>query len=471
MMLSLYFVLGIALSAITLLLRNKLLSRIIIYVFLIVQTLMNIYAIIHQGESELEYFLFDNTAILFLSVLTLLSYYTVFYSLIYLKRNRDNGLRVALYISALMMLIVSVSGVYLAQHAGLLWVLVEATTLCVSLLIYHERHALSLEATWKYVFICSIGVALAFVGILFLGIAVEQHGTYDLTFTSIATQAAAMSPFWLKMSFLFILVGFSTKLGLFPLQTIKVDALTVAPSPVGAFISVALMNAGFIALFRFFHAFSFADIGVWMSSILMWSGLFSVLIAAVYMLFVGNLKRLGAFSGLEHIGIVAIGLSIGGTAYYAVFLHLILHSLLKSGFFFHLGAVFNHFQTYKMSGIKDYFGKHPVSAFVLLMLLLFLGAVPPSGLFVSEFLIFKSLFVAGHHWEMIVLFILLTFIIFSFTRNALNMIFSKDDHAVEEKSNVVFLQILPIILLLLASIWLGYFPPQAFVQFIQNCFI
>ena len=371
-MLSLYFVLGIALSAITLLLRNKLLSRIIIYVFLIVQTLMNIYAIIHQGESELEYFLFDNTAILFLSVLTLLSYYTVFYSLIYLKRNRDNGLRVALYISALMMLIVSVSGVYLAQHAGLLWVLVEATTLCVSLLIYHERHALSLEATWKYVFICSIGVALAFVGILFLGIAVEQHGTYDLTFTSIATQAAAMSPFWLKMSFLFILVGFSTKLGLFPLQTIKVDALTVAPSPVGAFISVALMNAGFIALFRFFHAFSFADIGVWMSSILMWSGLFSVLIAAVYMLFVGNLKRLGAFSGLEHIGIVAIGLSIGGTAYYAVFLHLILHSLLKSGFFFHLGAVFNHFQTYKMSGIKDYFGKHPVSAFVLLMLLLFL---------------------------------------------------------------------------------------------------
>ena len=193
----------------------------------------------------LTYFCFDNTGLLFLALLTFLSYFTAYYSFIYLKRNRDNVFRTAIYCTALIMLLVSVTGVYLSEHAGLLWVFVEATTLCVSLLIYHERSTLSLEATWKYVFICSIGVALAFVGIIFLGMAVQTNGVYDLSFSAILAQASTANPFWMKMVFLFILVGFSTKMGLFPLQAIKVDALNVAPSPVGAFISTVLDECRF----------------------------------------------------------------------------------------------------------------------------------------------------------------------------------------------------------------------------------
>ena len=367
------------------------------------------------------------------------------------------------------MLIVSVTGVYLSDHAGLLWVFVEATTLCVSLLIYHERNALSLEATWKYVFICSIGIALAFVGIIFLGMAVQSNGTYDLSFVAIRSQAALANPFWMKMVFLFILVGFSTKLGLFPLQTIKVDALTVAPSPIGAFISTALMNAGFMALYRFYHALSAADILVWMNHLLMWTGMLSVLIAAVYMIFVGNLKRLGAYSGLEHIGLVAIGLSVGGPVLYAVFLHLILHSLVKAGLFYHLGSVFHHFRTYKINSIRDYFGKAPTAALLFLMTLFFLGGIPPSGLFVSEFLIFKGLFNAGHIWEMVLLLLLLTFIIFAFTRNALSMVFSEEIIPNETYGKIKVFELLPIFILLLSVIWLGYFPPHAFTAFLSQC--
>jgi hydrogenase-4 component F len=469
MMLGLYFISGIFLAAMTMLVRKRSVAYTSLILFLFVQTLLTAHAFMHRGEKVLTYFCFDNTGLLFLALLTVLSYFTAYYSFIYLKRNRDNVFRTAIYCTALIMLLVSVTGVYLSEHAGLMWVFVEATTLCVSLLIYHERSTLSLEATWKYVFICSIGVALAFVGIIFLGMAVQSNGVYDLSFSAILAQASTANPFWMKMVFLFILVGFSTKMGLFPLQAIKVDALNVAPSPVGAFISTILMNAGFLALYRFYHALSPGSTGEWMNNLLMWTGMLSILIATIYMLFVGNLKRMGAYSGLEHIGLIAVGLSLGGPVLYAVFLHLILHTFIKSGFFFHLGAVFNHFRTYKINGIKDYFGKAPLAALVFFMLILFLGAIPPSGLFVSEFLIFKGLFNASHFWEMFLLLILLTIIIFAFIRNALNIVFAEDTSATETYGKIRLIELLPILLLLVSVIWLAYFPPKVFVDFLTQC--
>ena len=469
MVLGLYFISGVFLAGLTMLMRKRPLVYFPLVLFLIVQTLITLYAFTHIGEKVLTYFCFDNTGILFLSLLTFLSYFTAYYSFIYLKRNRDNVFRTAIYCTALIMLLVSVTGVYLAEHAGLLWVFVEATTLCVSLLIYHERSTLSLEATWKYVFICSIGVALAFVGIIFLGMAVQSHGIYDLSFSSILSQASTANPFWMKMVFLFILVGFSTKMGLFPLQTIKVDALTVAPSPVGAFISTVLMNAGFLALYRFYHALSPGPIGDWMNNLLLWTGMISILIATVYILFVGNLKRMGAFSGLEHIGLIAVGLSLGGPVLYAVFLHLILHTFIKSGYFFHLGAVFHHFHTYKILAIKDYFGKAAGAALIFFLLILFLGAIPPSGLFVSEFLIFKGLFNASHFWEMALLLVLLTIIIYAFIKNVLNIVFSEDTLKAETYGKIKAFELVPIIVLLIGVVWLGYFPPKVFVEFLTQC--
>jgi hydrogenase-4 component F len=469
MILGLYFLSGVLLSALTMLIRRRPVAYSALILFLLIQTLITVYGFMHIGEKVLTYFCFDNIGLLFLSLLTLLSYFTAYYSFIYLKRNRDNAFRTAIYCTAFIMLLVSVTGVYLSEHAGLLWVFVEATTLCVSLLIYHERSTLSLEATWKYVFICSIGVALAFVGIIFLGMAVQVNRVYNLSFSAILAQASMANPFWMKMVFLFILVGFSTKMGLFPLQAIKVDALNVAPSPVGAFISTVLMNAGFLALYRFYHALSPGSIGEWMSNLLLWTGMLSILIATIYILFVGNLKRMGAYSGLEHIGLIAVGLSLGGPVIYAVFLHLILHTFVKSGFFFNLGAVFHHFRTYKINAIRDYFAKVPMAALIFLMLILFLGAIPPSGLFVSEFLIFKGLFNAAHFWEMALLLILLTIIIYAFIKNVLNIIFSEDTTGAETYGKIKLFELFPIIILLLAAIWLAWFPPKVFVDLLTQC--
>ena len=166
--------------------------------------------------------------------------------------------------------------------------------------------------------------------------------------------------------------------------------------------------------------------------------------------------------------LIAVGLSLGGPVLYAVFLHLILHTFVKSGFFFHLGAVFHHFGTYKINAIKDYFGKAPAAALIFFMLILFLGAIPPSGLFVSEFLIFKGLFNASHFWEMSLLLILLTIIIYAFIKNVLNIVFSEDTSGAETYGEIRFFELLPIMILLMAVVWLGYFPPKVFVEFLTN---
>jgi len=469
MALMLYFGIAVTLSVIILLLRRNSLTRAALFLFLALQTAFTVYAFIHQGQKELSYFLFDSVGLIFLSVLTILSYTTVYYSLIYLKRHRDNPFRQSLFAAALILLVVSMSSVYIAEHAGLLWVFIEATTLCVSLLVYHERNALSLEATWKYVFICSVGVAFAFVGIIFLGMTVQKNGLYDLNFSAVVSHVALANPFWLKMVFLFILVGFSTKMGLFPMQTITVDAHTVAPFPVSAFISTTLMNVGFIGIYRFYTVLEHTAIGGWMSNLLMWSGILSVLVASVYMLTAGHLKRLSAYSSLEHMGLAAIGLSVGGPVLYAVFLHLILHSFTKAGLFYHLGSLHARFQTYKIDSIKNYFGKSPAGGLVFFVLLLFLGAVPPSGLFVTEFLILKGMFLSGHIWEMSVLLLLMTVILFAFIKNGLKMVFSDDEMKIQPAESNYALELIPQVTLLLAVVWLGFFPPQALVSIINQC--
>lgn len=436
------------------------------WLFLGMQTALTFYGFFHEGSSQLLYFTFDKIGLIFLAILTLLSFYTVFYSTGYLKQTDTLKSRQGIYFGALILLITSMTGVYLANHAGLLWVMVEATTLAVSLLVFHERTSLSLEATWKYLFVCSVGAALAFVGIVFLGMLLDKAGSQDLAFSSIAKTLVHADPLWLKIIFLFILVGFSTKMGLFPMQTITVDAHTVAPPPISAFISTALMNVGFVAILRFFTACSGTSIYEWMRELSLWTGLLSVGVSAIYLLSVTHLKRISAYSSLEHMGLAAIGVSVGGVTMYAVFLHLILHSLNKAGLFYQLGLLHESVETYSIKKLGNYFGKQPMAGLSLFILLVFLSAVPPSGLFVTEFLILSGLFSSGEYITFAVLLLLMTFIIFSLVRTGVKVSFSQPGPEEMKPLKHSFKKLLPIYLLLLLIIILGFLTPPAVKDFI-----
>lgn len=311
----LYLILIVLLAAGLFFIRNRKFRTGLLSLFLVLQTILPVYGFLNLNTPEAGgYFSYDPLGIILLAVLTILSYTTVLHSWSYLQHRGDSDRNQRLYFAALVLLIGAMTSVYLAASLGIMWVLIEITTLSVAALIYHERTHLSLEATWKYVFVCTIGITFAFVGIVFLGKALQEGGSVNLAFSDIPRHLENVNSFWLKLAFIFMLVGFSTKMGLFPMHTITVDAHTVAPPPVSAFISTTLMNAGFVAIFRTYALMAYTPILEWMNNILLWSGALSIFVSAVYILKVNHLKRMFAYSTLEHMGITAIGLASGGSA-------------------------------------------------------------------------------------------------------------------------------------------------------------
>jgi hydrogenase-4 component F len=367
------------------------------------------------------------------------------------------------------MLIGAMTSVYLSATVGILWVLIEITTLSVAALIYHERSPLSLEATWKYVFICTIGITFAFVGIVFLSKALQESGSANLAFSDIPAHLQHVNTLWLKLAFIFMIVGFSTKMGLFPMHTITIDAHTVAPPPISAFISTTLMNAGFVAIFRTYSLMSHTEIHAWMNQILLWSGVLSIFVSTVYILKANHLKRMFAYSSLEHMGITAVGLASGGLGYFAAILHITLHSFVKASVFYQIDQIHRTFKTYLVNKTGGYFNLNFAGALVMLLVFVSITAIPPSGMFVSEFLIFKSLFEAREMIAFIIILILLTLIIYGLGKNLLPMLFLKP-HETEIQTSAVIKpwESVTQFALLILAIYLGFNPPAGFVTLIRD---
>lgn len=382
----------------------------------------SVYCWLHVGETELSYFTFDKAGVLLLSILSLLTISTVYHGFIYVKEEKPK--QYAIYHTALILLITAMSGAYLANGMVTVWIFVEATTLTVAALIYHDRTVMALEATWKYIFVCSVGIALAYIGVLFMGFTMQNRNMLNLSFTALSEVINNANPLYMKISFIFILIGYSTKMGLFPMHTVTVDAHTVAPSPISAFISTTLMNVGFLAIFRMYALFSSTSILPFMNHVLILSGLFSLLIASGYMLKAKHNKRMLAYSSLENMGVVAIALGVGGIGYYAAFLHILLHSFTKAGMFYQLGQSYKVMGTYQLDESGEYMKTNPLGAIVMLLGLLCLTAIPPSGMFISEFYLFTALVENGQWVYLIVITLLLCFVVYALTVRVLHVLYS-----------------------------------------------
>jgi hydrogenase-4 component F len=467
-----YLILILLLGVGTLINRNHSIRIALLAIFLSLQTAITIYGLSHlQSKDAGGYFTYDSLGIIFLCVLTILSYTTVIHSYIYLQHRKDSSRNQSIYFSALIALIGSMTSVYLASSIGMMWVLIEATTLSVAALIYHERTHLSLEATWKYVFICSIGITFAFVGIVFLSKALQEAGSVNLSFADIPGYLQNVNTFWLKLAFIFMIVGFSTKMGLFPMHTTAVDAHTVAPPPISAFISTTLMNVGFVSIFRTYSLMAHTSILPWMNNILLWCGFLSIFVSTVYILKVNHLKRMFAYSSLEHMGLTAIGLASGGIGYFAAILHMVLHSFVKASVFYQIDQVHRVFKTYVLNKTGSYFNKNLTGALVMLLVFISITAMPPSGLFVSEFLIFRSLFESHKIILFIAILLLLTMIIWALGKNIFSMLFLPPTDFIGEPVKISPWESMTQFILLCAAIYLGLNPPEAFVKLINDAII
>ena len=464
----LYLIIAFLIGVGTLLNRNHTVRILLLALFLAVQTIITIYAYFHLNEEIYNYFKYDALGVIFMCVLTILSYTTIYHSYIYLQYRKDSSYTQSIYFTALIMLIIAMTCVYLASHLGVLWGFVELTTLSVAILIYHERTPLSLEATWKYVFVCSIGITITFIGIILLSIAMQETEATDFSFKAMQSQLLLVNVSWLRLAFLFMIIGFCTKMGLFPMHTAAIDAHTVAPPPISAFISTTLMNVGFVAIFRTYSMFAHTSILPWMNQVLLWCGLISIIVSAAYLLKVKHLKRMSAYSSIEHMGLVAIGLASGGIGYFAAIFHLILHSFVKASVFYQIDQFHRHYRTYIISETGNYFNRNLPGAMVMLLVFIGITAMPPSGLFITEFWIFKALFSSSHYVIFIFALLFLSVAIYSLANNFLHILFnqSKDLGPVKEKQNIS--ETYSQYFLLALVFYLGLNPPAVMINIIQE---
>ena len=297
-----------------------------------------------------------------------------------LKRFRHFFILFDLYL-AVMLLAVNV------ENLGIMWIAIEGATLSAALLIGFERSKGALEAGWKFVILSSVGIALALFGTILVYYSSEQIlGISDeaLHWGKLYEVGHQLDPSAMKISFMFILVGYGTKAGLVPMHTWLPDAHGEAPTPVSAMLSANMLTMAIYAILRFKILTDQAVGPEFSGTLLIGFGLFSVALSSIFLLLQEDFKRLLAYSSIEHIGIALVGFGLGGLGVFAGLWHLLNHALAKSAAFYGAGLVLLTHEHKFMARVPGLLREYPVAGTALLIAGLVLAGMPPFGLFVSE---------------------------------------------------------------------------------------
>jgi hydrogenase-4 component F len=352
----------------------------------------------------------DALSLMFLGVSSLLFVMSSLYAVGYL-RGEEAGLRRDLhdneaftnlperrFCACLCFFLAAATLVACTRHLGMLWVGIECTTLATAPLIYFHRHRRSLEATWKYLMICSVGIAMALLGNILLAFAFHVPGILQadsLHLPDLILAAPQAQTPWLKAAFIFILVGYGAKMGLAPLHNWLPDAHSEAPSLVSALLSGALLNCAFLGILRAHQILIPAGLGDFSGGLLVFFGLVSMGTATVFIVGIGHFKRLLAYSSVEHMGVLALGVGLGGNAVFGAMLHAVNHSLAKAMLFLLAGNILRHYCTTSSHDVRGMRRTMPLTAILWTAGFLAIAGSPPFGLFVSEFSILQAMLQQG----------------------------------------------------------------------------
>ena len=416
-----YIIVSLLLAVAPLAMRSERATHIIAGAFFAVQVIACVLLLCFDRVDCLMLYIFraDTLAVTFHILMTAVLGFTLLHSASYLREERVSTTSYRAYYTLLMLLAVAISCVYYSDNVAMTWVFLEATTICSAGIIYHREFKHSLEATWKYVFVCSTGIAMAYLGILLLS-TVAHHGALD--YTSLKEVIAEGNTLYLKVAFLLIVVGYSCKMEIFPLYTVGVDANYAAPAPASAFISTALVNAGFVSIYRIYSLYAAAgDVFVWARHLLILIGILSLAVGAMFLRRTNNYKRFLSYSTVENMGIVAIGMGIGGVALWAAVFHVMCHTLVKSSMFYQVGIMRHIYDSYSINRIGNYMNINRVGAIGFVLGTLVLLAFPPSPLFISEIMIFSEIVSVGSWWLLVAMLILMCVVIYSIWRRSLRL--------------------------------------------------
>lgn len=312
-----------------------------------------------------------------------------------LRPDRSNRILCANLLASLAMM----SLVSLSHHLGLLWVAMETTTLISAPSIYFNHNARSLEATWKYLLIGSVGIALALLGSFFLAYSALKVGLEStLLFDDLVAEASQLSAPWLHAAFILLFIGYGTKMGLAPMHNWKPDAYGEAPGLVGMLLAGGVTSCAFLAILRLYQICRVSSEAAFAREVMIFMGLFSMAVAAIFMVRQRDFKRMLAYSSVEHMGILVLGIGIGGLAVYGALLHLINNGFTKGVMFLSAGNIHRAYGSKRIDHVRGALHRVPLSGALFLTGFFAITGAPPFGPFVSEFTIVSAAFREGHYW-------------------------------------------------------------------------
>jgi hydrogenase-4 component F len=314
----------------------------------------------------------------------------------------------------------------LMNNVGVYWIAIELTTLVSTFLVGFERGHEAVEAAWKYIIVVSAGISLALLGtVLFYWAGSLVIGpTYDMTWGALREVAPRMDPTLVRTAFLLVLVGYGTKAGLAPMHTWLPDAHSEGPAPVSAMLSGALLNTAMLGVARFLSIADAASTSALPRAVVVAFGVFSLFVAGLFIVRQEGVKRLMAYSSVEHMGVLALGFGFGGALGIAGALyHMLNHSLNKSLMFFGAGAMMRAYQTKEMPQIQSVGRRYPVIGALWLAGAVAITGAPPFGLFLSEITIMRAGLGGPHRWAVWLMLLLLIVIFIGFLNHFREMYF------------------------------------------------
>lgn len=376
------------------------------------------------------------------------------------------------FLSCLCFFVAAMTLVTTTANLGALWVGIELTTLASAPLIYFHRHQSSMEATWKYLMICSVGIALALLGNILMSVAfhtpaaavpegMDQLSAFMERARSIEGTNRVL---WLKAAFIFLLVGYGTKMGLSPLHTWLPDAHSQAPSMVSGMLSGALLNCALLGILRGHQIMRAAGLGEFSGQLLVFFGLLSMVTAAVFIVGQGHYKRLLAYSSVEHMGILALAFGVGGGALFGGLLHAVCHSLTKCMLFLVAGNILTRYHSLSSYDVRGLRQDMPLSGALWTAGFLAIVGSPPFGLFVSEFTILKGLFAEAGLLVAFIYLAALAVIFVGMSIPVLRMVQGTPPHDVPMDYHESLFSVLPPAVLCLMVLGLGLAVPDWLVE-------
>lgn len=412
------------------------------------------------------WFGFDPVARAVLPAVSLLFLVCSAYGVAYLRLRPERPNRV--FVAALLAVLGLLSAGHQARHLGALWIATEAVTLAAVPLLHFNGTGRAVEATWKYLLVGGTGIALSLLGSFCLGYAsLHGGGGGDLTFAALIAQGTALSRPWVLAAWVLLLAGYGTKMGLAPMHTWKPDAYGEAPAIVGAMLAGGVTTVAFTAVLRVRAVMDAAGAGVVADRTLLAIGLFSMVVAALFLLGTRDFKRMLAYSSVEHMGILSVGAALGSAGVWAALFHVWSNSLTKGALFLSAGNIRRAAGGRTQDDVAGMALCTPVSARIFVIGLLAVTACPPFGPFFSELRVVRAAFATGHAAGAAIFLGALLFAFFGLTRLVFSIVDGRP--RAEARKNVSRFRetaavIVPPLVLLALSLWVGVATPPVLLD-------